>query len=561
MAILFSDFVNMCNSVATQLQQLTDQISQLQTEQATDQQQITQLNTQAVTLGQQIANLTSQLNLANEEITSLTASDKDVASQLALANIQITNLTAQLATANQQIATVQAQLAASIGSQTSLNNAVQMVTLTSHNCSNSSSYNKTTFPTLFTGITHQNAGATVAVTIDSTVQDDSQNPAAPMNISKLSVHNLMPPSWTGRVINCMQAWWGTANHPPIGFSNLNATDVARIMDDSASRGFDLVCLDWYGITQSGAGNDAVMDLMVQNCARTKQNFCLMIDQQYLKDGGYTAATYQAGLVAALNHFATKYFTNPSYELVSGRPIVMLWGVTGLVGTNVDWVALKTQIQGNPLIIQYQSSGFTIPGSDGAFSWVDPSVETAAVPSGASYLTNSIFPAISAHQDKICISSVCPGFNGTLTHSTAWSDGKFLDRRAGQTWLDWWAVNANFVTSGKKLDYILVVTWDDFQEGTTIQGGIANNIVFTNVSISARVLTWAVTGNENTVKTYNVYWTTDGFRMNKVAYVGTNAAKSIDLTPFEIPLGAMVYVYAQGQPCIQCHLSTGVVYNG
>lgn len=564
MAILLTDFVDMCSSVASQIQQIIADSAKLQADNiqlggdlTAANAQVAALNGQLSTVSQQVADLTGQVNGLNGQITTLTATNNQLSVQLATANTQVTALTAQLAIANQQIATLQAQLAAQ---SSKVSTPMALCLLTAHNCSNSPNYNKTTFPTLFTGTTHQNGGATVAVAIDSNLQDDSQNPAAIMNISKVSMHTLMPKAWTGKIINYLQAWWGFGNHPNIGFSNTNAADVARIMDDSASRGFDVVCPDWYGINFAG-GNDLVVDLIAQNCARTKQTFCLMIDEQYLKSNGYVAATYQQGLVSAINHFAGKYFTHPQYEKVGTRPLLLLWGISALVGANIDWVVLKTQIQGNPLLIQYQAGGFNVPASDGALSWVDTNADTTIAPGGQSYLTNSMFPAFAAHQDKICISSVCAGFNGTLTKSASWSDGKFLDRRNGQTWLDWWKVNSDFVVSGKRLDYVAVVTWDDFQEGTTIQGGIRNDIAFTSVTIAANKLSWAVTGNENTVSYYNIYMSADSLYGTKIASVAPSAAKMVDLSLLNVPLGATVFVYALGQPCIQCHLSNGVVYNG
>lgn len=597
MAILFSDFVDMCNLTNDQITTLTAQANDLTNQLATavaDKQavlqQLANAQSQCSQMTQQITSDTTNIATLTTSNTTLAANNTTLTTQLTAANASLQTSNANLVQANQTVASLQTQITtlnstiAGLQAQIyTLNNAVttlqtqvailqsqllaakaiisnttvSLASLTAHNVSTSPNYNKTNFPTLFTGITHQSAALT-PVTIDSTIQDDSQNPAAPMNVSKVSLHTLMPKTWTGKIINYMQAWWGFSNHPNIGFSNTNATDVARIMDDSASRGFDVVCPDWYGNTFQG-GNDQILDLIAQNCARTNQTFCIMVDEQYLKDNGYVTATYQQGLVTAFNHFASKYFTHPQYELVGGRPLLLLWGMASLVGTSVDWAQLKTQIQGNPLIIQYQSAGFSVPASDGSLFWVDPNADSAAVPSGTTYLTSSAFPSITANPSKIAISSAFVGFNGTLTKSAAWSDGKFMDRRNGQTWLDWWKTNNDFVTKGNKLDYIGVIT-DDFQEGTSVQGGIRNDIAFTSVSIVGRLLSWAVTGTETTVSSYDIYMSTDGTNGKKIASL-PSTTKSLDLTSYNVPVGATIYAYCVGQPSIQNHLSNGVVFNG
>ena len=434
--------------------------------------------------------------------------------------------------------------------------------LTSHNISDSANYNKANFPTLFTGTSNKDG---VNFTVNSTLMDDSQNAAAPLNISKVSMKKLMPAGWTGKIINHFQGWWGNPSHPNIGYSDTNASDMARIMADSGSRGYDVVVLDYYGITVTGAGNDAVADLIAANAPQTGQTFAIMIDSGYFAKNGVVAANYQSSLVSIINHLASRYFNNPAYEhyTLNGvkRPLLLLWNVANFAGTNINWTTLKTQITGNPLLIQYQKGGFTVAASDGAFAWVDTTADTnTGVTSGTTYLSNGFLPACTTHQSQVCISSALKGFNGTLTKSTAWSLGKFLDQQNGQTWLDWWSTNSSYVSGGHRLDYIGVVTFDDFQEGTAVQAGILNDIVFTSAQISGSTLTWAVSGNENTVFSYEIYITPDGSNMAHLATILPGQSKSVDLSSLSIPSGNYsVYVQAQGQPCIVNHLSSPMPY--
>ena len=107
-----------------------------------------------------------------------------------------------------------------------------LAAITGHNASNSASYNKATFPTLFTGISHKFSagnGSTInSFAVDSTKMDDSQNAAAPLNISKVNLHTLMPSGWGGKIICYLQGWWGNASHPSIGYSDTDAATVAAI---------------------------------------------------------------------------------------------------------------------------------------------------------------------------------------------------------------------------------------------------------------------------------------------------------------------------------------------
>jgi hypothetical protein len=241
--------------------------------------------------------------------------------------------------------------------------------------------------------------------------------------------------------------------------------------------------------------------------------------------------------------------------------VFLWDVAGHVGANVNWTTLKTQIGGNPLLIQYQASGFTVTASDGAFSWVDTFAPfNTGVVDGTTYLTSSFLPACTAHQSLICISSVIKGFNGTLTKSVSWSDGKFVDQQNGQTWLNWWKTNSNYVSGGHRLDYVGVLTWDDFQEGSGVQCGILNNVGFTSTQVTGTTLSWAISGNENTVSHYDVYITQDGTNLAKLSSISTGVAKSLDLSTLSIPAGVYsIYIQSVGQPCIVNRTTSAIPY--
>jgi PKD repeat protein len=432
--------------------------------------------------------------------------------------------------------------------------------LTAHNVSGAPNYNQTNFPANFTGITNHD-GNTLAT--NAALNDDSENPSALMVISKESVRNLMPTGWTGRIGMHCQFWWGRSNHPAIGFNDRDPATCDAIIQDIKDRGYDVIIPDWYSPTKTSVLNDSDVDNIAASCVKSNLNFMVMIDQQYFSNNGYTASTYQAGIIAAIQHLMDRYASHPNYEHYTyngvSRPLILLWDVARVGGANINWATVRSQVSshGNPLIIQYQASGFTVIESDGALSWVDTNADKAGSPaSGSSYLTNSFLPACSAHQDKICLSSVWCGFNGTLTKSTTWSLGKWLDKRNGQTWLDVWKTNSDYVAGGKRLDYVCTVTLDDYQEGSAVQGGIRTDITI-NLALSGNLLNFSVTGNENSVRRYNLWGSTDGITAQLLDTKIPTDAKQFDLTalPGIVSSGLYtLYLEAQGMPSLECHLA-------
>lgn len=430
-------------------------------------------------------------------------------------------------------------------------NTVPLVSLTAHNCSNSPNYNKANFPKLFTGTTFKDLSLK-PYPVDSSLVDDSLNPAAPMNICKDSLRSLMPPDWKGKLVKFWQAFvYDGGSHPAIGYLNNDPSVLERQVADS--RGFDVNTIDLYGQNFKGAGNDFVMDTIATACPKYGQTFYATFDQQCLTAGANNIPTsqYQSALIAYINHVADKYFGNPAYERYQGRPLLGFWGFgRTLRGVPLDWQAIKAAIRGNPWIILYQADGFNIPGSDGAMSWLPVKAEPGN-PSGSNYLKNYMLPAIAAHPNKIGIGSAWAKFNGTNTFTKDWSRGKDLDGMGGMTLLETIGLNAAF-SSVHNLPYLQMV-WDDNQEGNCLINGVQNDVSLT-AKLDGAQLTWTVTGHEQTVQAYDIYAQATETEVYKLGSVLPGQPKVFDLKNALVDFSAQsFYVYAVGQPCIQNRL--------
>jgi hypothetical protein len=439
-----------------------------------------------------------------------------------------------------------------------------VASFTAHNVSNNSGYNKTNYPSLFTGTTNHD-GTNLAV--DSNLMDDSENAAAPIVISKETVRNLMPSGWTGRIAIHSMLWWGRANHPDIGINDSDPATITKILQDIKARGYDILIPDWYHPTKTTVTNDALVDLWFTGANSVGMNIMLMIDQQYFSNQGSTAATMQADIISAINHLMDRYAGNAKYEYYTfngvSRPMLLLWDVAAVAGANVDWNAVSAAVipHSNPLLIQYQNSGFTVAKSDGSLSWVDSNADNTSSPSGILYLTNSWFPACNSHPTLIHVSSCWPGFNGTLTGSVSWSLGKYISQNGGQTWLDTWGANASYVNGGGRIDFLATIILDDFQEGTAIQGGIRTDVVIT-ASLSGNLVTFSITGTENTVRQYNLWGTSDGVNAYLLGTVFPGSTKQFDLSSTSVPTAGVytLYVEAQGMPSLQNHMAAQTFAN-
>jgi len=430
-------------------------------------------------------------------------------------------------------------------------NTVPLASLTAHNYSNSPNYNKANFPKLFTGTTHKDLSLK-PYPVDSNLRDDGLTPAAPMNICKDSLRKLMPPNWKGKLVKFWQAYvYDGTSHPAAGYLNNDPAVLERQVADS--RGFDVNTVDLYGQNFKGAGNDFVMDNIATACPKYNQTFYATFDQQCLTapSNKISPDQYQNALIAYIDHVADRYFGHPAYEHYQGRPLLGFWGFgRTLRGVPLDWQAIKAAIRGNPWIVLYQKDGLTIPGSDGAMSWLPTGVE-AGNPSGSNYLKNYMLPAFAAHPEKIAIGSFWARFNGTKTHNIKWSDGKALDGMGGMTLLETIGLNAEF-SKTHNLPYLQAV-WDDLEESDDLIAGVENDVSIT-AKLDGTQLTWTVTGHEQTVQAYDIYAEATETDVYKLGSVLPGQPKVFDLKNALVDFSAQsFYVYAVGQPCIQNRL--------
>src|SRR5262249_18158356 len=91
----------------------------------------------------------------------------------------------------------------------------------------------------------------------------------------------------------------------------------------------------------------------------------------------------------------------------------------------------------------------------------------------------------------------------------------------------------------------------YEEGTELESGI-DNCLSLSASVAGTYLNWSVSGNENTVDHYAVYFSSDGqnlLELNTLA-AGTHA---MDLSPYHVASGSL-YVQAIGKPSIKNQMS-------
>jgi len=175
------------------------------------------------------------------------------------------------------------------------------------------------------------------------------------------------------------------------------------------------------------------------------------------------------------------------------------------------------------------------------------------------------------------------FKGFDDYEAGWSQDRIITQGCGTTWLNTFNEPNNYFTTSS-IPYMMVATWDDYEEGTEIETGISNCLndsSFTLQNPAGGVLHWSFTFDSSfyvvtfnpstTISGFPVYASTDqenyflaGTAPKTSCSYGGNpilATCSVNLTAYAPLPGGKTYhlvVQALGQPVITNHISNNSV---
>jgi PKD repeat protein len=363
------------------------------------------------------------------------------------------------------------------------------------------------------------------------------------NISKMPIRSLLYPGANTKVFAALMGWFGKSSHIGVGYNSQDAAQVQKQVEDMQSRGIDGAILAWYG---TGSYEDVTAQkLKTQAEAHPGFQFALMIDQGAIAWYSHGLAPTDA-LIAHLNYMAENYYSSPAYAKINGRPVVLEFNMEAWP---IDWARVIASIQGNPVFFFRNPPAFTNGNAFGGYSW--------GPADGLAY--TDYFNKIAAqHTDKMVMADGWKGFNDVLA---SWSKSRVLDQQCGQTWLSSMAELSKYYSTTNQLPYLQIATWNDYEEGTTVESGI-DNCVTVNATTSGSSLTWQLSGAglENTIDHFTAFISTDGENLMPLADVPTGTY-SLDLSKFNLVAGNYtLYVKAVGKASLKNQMSNSVPYS-
>ncbi len=266
-----------------------------------------------------------------------------------------------------------------------------------------------------------------------------------------------------------QAWFGVPGHADVGYSSVDRVVLEKQVEKAKEMGISGFVINWYGPSKDF--EDRAYASLQEIASRHDFKVALMYDED---TGDKDQATQAA--IADLQYAYTRYigptasYPRTSYLTYQGRPVIFIFPKTG----RTDWKLVRESLSSweqKPVLI-YKDSTSTHPNEfDGYYAWVSPGGKGWSKDGsnwGQEYLEGFYAQMTAKHPDKVIVGAAWPGFDDT---KASWSQNRKMDGRCGKTFDDSLRAFRRYFSDAKPLPFLMINTWNDYEEGTAIEKGI------------------------------------------------------------------------------------------
>src|SRR6201998_3434057 len=272
-----------------------------------------------------------------------------------------------------------------------------------------------------------------------------------------------------QVIALYEAWFGHPRHITVGYSSHDPEVIQRQIKAAKAIGITGFVVDWYGDREPFIDRSYAE---IQKAA-AKNNFqvAMMYDETNQEDD----ATDEA--IADFTMFGETYLSSnaeghQAYLTYDGRPVIFIFPKGG----HTDWDKVRAVVNKwnpAPILIQENLPGQYAIDFDVFYAWINPG-EKGWTPDGSNWgeqYLNSFYDTMKTkYADKIIVGGAWSTFDES---KASWGLNRHIAARCGQTFTDTFNFWRKEFPPGQVPPFIMLETWNDYEEGTAIERGIPN----------------------------------------------------------------------------------------
>lgn len=276
--------------------------------------------------------------------------------------------------------------------------------------------------------------------------------------------NAQAPGLSPKLLAVYMPWFGDHTHMDVGYSSQDPGVLRKQIQQARHMGISAFLVDWYG--ENNPYSDHNFALLQQIASESHFQVALL----YNEAQDDTDATDDA--IAAVDE-AYKNYIGPAarfrdaYLTYNGRPMVFIFPKGG----HVDWNRVREHWSGweNPPLLIYKDQPPPQFADDfaGSYAWVQPGPGGWAPDGsnwGEAYLDN-FYKTMQKHPDKIAVGGAWPGFDDS---AAKWGLNRHIQSACGKTLDETLNFYERYYDSSRPLPFLLIETWNDYEEGTAIE---------------------------------------------------------------------------------------------
>ena len=285
-----------------------------------------------------------------------------------------------------------------------------------------------------------------------------------------------------KILAELQVWHGlSSGHVDPPYDSRDPAVIARQIDQAIAEGISGFVINWYG-PADGALNDkerkfqddATAALFVQ--AEVKGfKLALIYDEGAIDPGEGETHTerFQARMISDLD-YARKYYSSKAYLNINDCPALFVFPYSS-VEPYIKWSAVRQTFVSPVTLIDKDPDPLDTSDHDaqfdGFYAWVtatNGAWDIEGKERGEAYM-NWFYPTMrgTSYSDKVMVGGVWPGFDDTLAPWHKSEAIRYMARRGTETY-----ERSMALARQNEAPYIMIETWNDFEEGTDVEFGIS-----------------------------------------------------------------------------------------
>jgi hypothetical protein len=291
------------------------------------------------------------------------------------------------------------------------------------------------------------------------------------NAHQSLTHNVSPIDTAPKLLADYQPWFGDPEHISVGYSTQDPAVLKKQIHKAKELGIYAFAVDWYGDRRPFL--DRSYSLLQQIANENHFHVALMYDETEEDNGRATDDALEAFEKAYKSYIGPSAPHRDAYLQYQGRPVIFIFPKRG----HTDWDRVRQQLNGWEappwLIFKDDPPEQYAKDFDGQYAWIHPGPKGWATDGsewGKEYLESFYTKMRQSHPDQLTVGGVWPGFDDS---KASWGLNRHVDRRCGQTLEDTLAVARHYENGTIHMPFLMIATWNDYEEGTAIENGVAH----------------------------------------------------------------------------------------